>query len=111
MMRILGELISLVFFFLLIRQAITAVLSLMRGGTPRPQNPGPTFQQQQQSAELHTSGELRKDPVCGTFVPTTTAWTKPVSGATVYFCSKECRDRHKPDSSNRKWRENTAVRS
>ena len=109
-MRFLGELISLIFFFLLIRQVIVAIMTMVRGNN-HPPNPGPQFQQQQQSTELHTSGELRKDPVCGTFVPTTTAFTKPFEGGTVYFCSKDCRDRYKPGSSKTKWQENTAVRS
>jgi YHS domain-containing protein len=45
--------------------------------------------------EVPVAGELKKDPVCGTFVSTATA-LKTTSGAeTVYFCSAQCRDRYR----------------
>ena len=52
------------------------------GAPPRPPNGG-------------TIGELKKDPVCGTFISTTTAFQKAVRGETYYFCSTECRDKFK----------------
>lgn len=42
-----------------------------------------------------TIGELKKDPVCGTFISTQTAFQKAVHGETYYFCSMECRDKFK----------------
>jgi YHS domain-containing protein len=42
-----------------------------------------------------SGGELKKDPVCGTFISTATAFQKHVHGQTYYFCSTECRDRFK----------------
>ena len=38
-------------------------------------------------------GELKKDPVCGTFISTATAIQKRLGGETYYFCSAECRDK------------------
>jgi YHS domain-containing protein len=38
-------------------------------------------------------GELKKDPVCGTFVSTTTSIKKTVGGSVVHFCSIDCRDK------------------
>ena len=38
-------------------------------------------------------GELKKDPVCGTYVATTTALRKSANGETHYFCSADCRDK------------------
>ncbi len=38
-------------------------------------------------------GELRKDPVCGTFVSTATAIQKAARGEVHYFCSVDCRDK------------------
>jgi len=52
-----------------------------RPGTPR--RPSDTPQ----------ASELKKDPVCGTFVSTATAVQKSVSGQTYYFCSTDCRDK------------------
>jgi len=40
-------------------------------------------------------GELKKDPVCGTFISTATAFQKFSQGQTYYFCSTECRDKFK----------------
>lgn len=39
-------------------------------------------------------GELKKDPVCGTYVSTATSLTRTVHGEIFHFCSKECRDRY-----------------
>lgn len=41
-----------------------------------------------------TAGELKKDPVCGTFVPESTSVKKTVRGEVVHFCSITCRDKH-----------------
>ena len=40
-------------------------------------------------------GELKRDPVCGTYVPESTAVTLKVRGGTLYFCSAACRDKYK----------------
>jgi YHS domain-containing protein len=42
---------------------------------------------------LREGGELKKDPVCGTYVSTAASLTRTVDGQIVYFCSKACRDR------------------
>ncbi len=56
-----------------------------RAGTP----PGPP------SSSPPSGGELRKDPVCGTFISTATAFQKYANGQTYYFCSTDCRDKFK----------------
>jgi YHS domain-containing protein len=40
--------------------------------------------------ELHNAGELKRDPVCGTYVSTTTSVKQTIRGETVHFCSPEC---------------------
>ena len=42
-----------------------------------------------------SGGELKKDPVCGTFIAAATSIQKKVGGQTYYFCSPECRDKFK----------------
>jgi YHS domain-containing protein len=37
--------------------------------------------------------ELKKDPVCGTYVSPATGVSRSVQGHVIYFCSKECRDK------------------
>lgn len=43
-------------------------------------------------------GELRKDPVCGTYVSADTSVTKRINGQTVHFCSPACRDKYRAAS-------------
>jgi YHS domain-containing protein len=40
-------------------------------------------------------GELKKDPVCGTYVSAALSVTRSVNGEMVHFCSKECRDKYR----------------
>jgi YHS domain-containing protein len=46
-------------------------------------------------APAPASGELKKDPVCGTFVAMDASVTKRVNGETVHFCSAACRDKYR----------------
>ena len=39
-------------------------------------------------------GELKKDPVCGTFVAVASSIKKTVNGEVVHFCSTACRDKY-----------------
>jgi YHS domain-containing protein len=40
-------------------------------------------------------GELKKDPVCGTYVSTVGGVSRKVNGHLVYFCSVDCRDKYR----------------
>ncbi len=40
-------------------------------------------------------GELKKDPVCGTYVSPAASLSRNVGSEVVYFCSKECRDKYR----------------
>ncbi len=46
------------------------------------------------SAEMPLSGELKKDPVCGTYTHTATSIKQTYGKETVYFCSAQCRDKY-----------------
>jgi YHS domain-containing protein len=35
-------------------------------------------------------GELKKDPVCGTYVSAAASITRTVNGKTLHFCSEDC---------------------
>jgi YHS domain-containing protein len=41
-----------------------------------------------------SGGELKKDPVCGTYISAALAITRSVNGELLHFCSKECRDKY-----------------
>lgn len=47
----------------------------------------------QRPPETAVSMELKKDPVCGTYVSPATGVSRTVQGHMIYFCSKECRDK------------------
>ena len=49
--------------------------------------------QPQQTAAKPT-GELHKDPVCGTYVAESTAFQRRITGTTYYYCSDACRSKH-----------------
>ena len=42
-------------------------------------------------------GELKKDPVCGTYVAVTASVKKTIGGEVIHFCSAACRDRYKTE--------------
>ncbi len=42
---------------------------------------------------VEAGGELKRDPVCGTFISTATALQKKVGGEVYYFCSEGCREK------------------
>jgi YHS domain-containing protein len=46
-------------------------------------------------AEPRKAGELKRDPVCGTYVSTAVSVQKTVQGQVVHFCSTACSERYK----------------
>jgi YHS domain-containing protein len=42
-----------------------------------------------------SGSELKRDPVCGTFVSPAVSLSRTLNGETLYFCSAECRDRYR----------------
>ncbi len=112
MLRFFGDAIALLFFFMMARSVISTVWKLLQGRVPNPAyQPGQQGEQQTGSRDIRTSGELRKDPNCGTFVATSSVYTKLVNGDTVYFCSKECRDSYKQGRTSDQWEKSSAARS
>ncbi len=54
-----------------------------------PSSPGP------RKSGAAAAGELKKDPVCGTYVAAATSVKLTVDGSVVHFCSESCRDKYK----------------
>jgi len=97
MFRAIIEFLALLAFFAVARAVISAALRLFnpQAGTYDP--PPDTRRQmprQDPDGTLQSAGELRKDPVCGTFVPIATSLKRVVAGETIYFCSAGCRDQY-----------------
>jgi YHS domain-containing protein len=57
--------------------------------------------QQATQSQVTPGGELKKDPVCGTYISTATAITRNVQGHTIYFCSKDCANKYSPEGVRR----------
>jgi YHS domain-containing protein len=91
MIRALAYLIASVLVITIVRSIIGIVLKgfadLFHPQASGPANP--------RARIVPAGGELKKDPVCGTFISTGIAIQKRVGGETYYFCSPECRDKFK----------------
>ena len=90
MFRLLFRLIVLLAIFAIIRYIVAAIA---RSFSRRTGSQAPSGPRQQTGAS--TGGELKQDPVCGTFVPISASVTKTVNGELLHFCSAACRDKFK----------------
>jgi YHS domain-containing protein len=91
MFRLVFRFLLLLVLFAVIRAVISTVSRLFtqtfRQAAPPPSGP--------QAPTGEIGGELKQDPVCGTFVPTHTSVKKTINGELVHFCSVACRDKYK----------------
>ena len=84
-----------VLFPLLILFAIRAVFRSLFGGLfSSSGTAAPPVGAREDRTKVPAGGELRKDPVCGTYVSVASSVSHQANGKTVYFCSKECRDKY-----------------
>ena len=86
MLRGLFRFIALLVFFAVIRYVIVTVarfFSQAMSSTPA----------DSATDAAPVRGELKKDPVCGTFVSTGSSVKQMVNGELVHFCSTTCRDK------------------
>jgi len=74
----------------LVRSVLRSIFQSLRVAPEQPPR-----NQERQAPSVPAGGELKKDPVCGTYVSTATSLSRKVNGDIVYFCSKECRDRYR----------------
>jgi YHS domain-containing protein len=84
MSRFFIQLLVYLVLFLVLRAVLTSLFSSSRSGkvATRPASSPPA------------TGELKKDPVCGTYVSASASLSRTVNGETLYFCSPECRDKY-----------------
>ncbi len=88
-----------VIFYLLVTviliSVLRAVIGLIARGFSDLVNPGANPQSRPTGAgQVPLTGELKKDPACGTYIATATSIKETVGGETFHFCSKECRDKY-----------------
>jgi YHS domain-containing protein len=65
----------------ILAKAIGSVLGPMASGRPA-------------ASEPQKIGELKRDPVCGTYVSTATSVKRTIGGEVVHFCSVECSNKY-----------------
>lgn len=81
---LLEEFVVPLILFLLFRSLLRGWIGASRRTPAPPRRP---------ADPMTAATELKKDPVCGTYVSAASAFTRTVNGQTIAFCSKECRDR------------------
>jgi len=89
--RIIFYLLVMIFLITVVRGILGVILkgfSQMLSSTSSNQARGGT------GAGVPLSGELKKDPSCGTYISTATSIKQTVAGQTYHFCSPECRDKY-----------------
>jgi YHS domain-containing protein len=84
-------------FTVILISVLRAVMGIIAKGFGELMGPRPTQSgQSSQSAgrQVPLTGELKKDPACGTYISAATSIHEKVGGETFYFCSKQCRDKY-----------------
>jgi len=71
------------------------VLRSLVGGFFRAQVQQRRSAEQAAKPQVTPGGELKKDPVCGTYVSAATAVTRTVKGNILYFCSQACSEKYR----------------
>ena len=91
MFRLVYRFLVFLFFFAALRYVVTTVARVyaQMSRAQNQQPPGP------QIPKTEVGGELKQDPVCGTFIPTASSVKKTINGELVHFCSISCRDKFK----------------
>lgn len=90
MFRLLFRFFLLIAVFAILRYVVVAVARFVSQAW-NPHLPS----ESRPSAASARGGELKQDPVCGTFVATSSSIQKTVNGELIYFCSAACRDKFK----------------
>jgi YHS domain-containing protein len=85
---LITEFIFPLLLFLLVRSMLKGMFSSSSSSNAPQRSERP-------KVEVPAAGELKKDPVCGTYVSTAASVSRKVGGEMVYFCSAECRDKFK----------------
>ncbi len=95
MLRLIAVILASIFAISILRSVIGLIMKAFGELVgPNLAKSAPGGQPQSTSSETPVAGELKKDPVCGTYVLAATAVKMTSGGQTYYFCSTDCRDKH-----------------
>jgi hypothetical protein len=90
---LIRNLLLLVLVITVLRSVVGLVTKLFGNfvaGAKKPQ----TRQAGSRKPNIPLSGDLHRDPICGTFVAGTTAFQRQVGSEHFYYCSETCRSQH-----------------
>lgn len=91
MLRFVVILLAGILLISVVRSIVSAILhgfsEMMKTPPATPQSAG--------RPNVPVAGELKKDPVCGTYVSTASAFKNTAGAETIYFCSRDCQDRYR----------------
>ncbi len=76
---------------------VRSVMGIVLRGFSQAMKPGPGAAPPngaRPAPQVPLSGELKKDPVCGTYISAATSIKEKVGGETLHFCSAQCRDKY-----------------
>ena len=91
MFRVIFYLIVTVFLITIVRGVLGIVL---RGFADLVNPKQPSRSSGDARGAVQLDGELKKDPVCGTYVSAAVSIKQSFKGETLYFCSPQCRDKY-----------------
>lgn len=86
-----------IFYLIVIAAAISFFRGIMRivmRGMADAMNHSPGPPTPPEPRQVPKTGELKKDPACGTYISAATSLKEKVGGEILHFCSKECRDKY-----------------
>lgn len=89
MTRAIFEFLFTIFAIWVARAVLTSIFRGLSSASAVSQRPTP-----QPKPPEGRSGNLHKDPVCGTYVSEETRFHRQLNGQTIYYCSQECREKH-----------------
>jgi uncharacterized protein len=84
-------------FALILISVLRAILRIISKGFGELMSPGASQPGQSSpppGRQVPLTGELKKDPACGTYIAAATSIQEKVGGEIFYFCSKQCRDKY-----------------
>jgi YHS domain-containing protein len=96
MFRFILILLATVLLITFLRSVVGLILRAfaeMIGGAPA-QSAGGAGRTSVRPPSVPTGGELKRDPVCGTYIGEAASVKKTVRGEVVHFCSAACRDKY-----------------
>ena len=89
MFRLILWLISAILLISFLR----SVIGVVAKGLSAILNPRQTPPRGPSAGTVPLTGELKRDPVCGTYISTSTSLKHGAGSETVHFCSAACRDK------------------